>query len=183
MLNENDIKNMPIISGLRKAIVRGESLKTIKKMVQHLSENEMKRIMNYHTISSHLTILNLSLCMDKTYNRQYVIYLLENGADPNLEFEKTYSELIRETMTVTMLESRCGNVENIALLIKYGGDIYKKDKNGKNSLDHAIEGQNLDIIRKLKKKKRMDCLRIIKIFYKISNLNKDCIQHIVSFCF
>ena len=87
-----------------------------------------------------------------------------------------------KTMTPIMFQSRIGNVKNVDLLIKYGADIYKKDKNGKNSIDHAIEGKNIEVIRKLKKKKMMDYSRISIIFYNISNLNNDCIQNIVSFC-
>ena len=86
-------------------------------------------------------------------------------------------------MTPIMFQSRIGNEKNVELLIKYGADIYKKDKNGKNSIDHAIEGKNIEVIKKLKNKKMMDVSRITKIFYNFSDLNDDCIQHIVSFCF
>jgi len=163
------------------------SLQNMKKIIKNISINELEKIINsYPRINNkvnYLTMLNLSLNLDRSYDRKYIKFLLENGADPNLEFNQTFSENIQETMTVTMLESRIGNNENISLLIKHGADIYKKDKNGKDCLDHAIEGKNINVIKKLKNKKRKDFLRIRRIFYNLSNLNNDCIRNIVSFCF
>jgi hypothetical protein len=74
-------------------------------------------------------------------------------------------------------------VRNSFFKKKANKEIKEKILNQKEKLNILLTNLNANEFRKLKKKKRMDCLRIIKIFYKISNLNKDCIQHIVSFCF
>ena len=175
---------------LRMSIIKNDK-SNMTLLLNNLSKDEVVRIINCYPRNNqnHLTLLNLSLGYDTSHDRKYTKFLLENGANPNLEFKKTYDEILdnkrffKETMTAIMFESRIGNEKNVELLIKYGADIYKKDKNGKNSIDHAIEGQNVEVIRTLKKEKRRDCSRITKIFYNISNLNNDCIQNIVSFCF
>ena len=174
-----------VIIELRKAIIQKMPLQNMKNAIQNISKNELTKIINSYprNYNNHLTMLNLSLTYDKTSDRKYIKFLLENGADPNLEFKQTFSKIIQETMTITMLESRIGCNQNICLLIKHGADIYKKDKNGKNSIDHAIEGNNTMVVKKLKMKKKKDVARMRKIFYNATNLNDDCIQTILSFCF
>jgi len=177
--------NIDLIIELRKAIIRKMPLQDMKNAIQNISKNELTKIINSYprNYNNHLTMLSISLTYDNTSDRKYIKFLLENGADPNLEFKQTFSTIIQETMTITMLESRVGCSENVFLLIKYGADIYKKDKYGKNSIDHAIEGNNTSVVKKLKMKKKKDMARIRKIFYIVTSLNDDCIQTILSFCF
>jgi hypothetical protein len=170
---------------LRKVIIYGKPFQNMTDLVKNLSKDEVKTIINFYPRNtySHLTLLNLSLTYDKTPDRKYTKFLLENGANPNLEFKQTSSEMIQKTMTPIMFESKIGNSENVDLLIKYGADVYKKDNNGKNSLDHAIEARNDSVIKKLKKKKRKDCSKIRNAIFDVSHLNYDCVKNILSFCF
>jgi ankyrin repeat protein len=176
---------------LRQGIISQKPLQHMKNLLKNIPKDEVVKIINCYpgNQQSHLTLLNLSFHFRRRIATKYSEFLLANGANPNLEFKQSSEMLFNnemictKTMTPIMFQSRIGNVKNVDLLIKYGADIYKKDKNGKNSIDHAIEGKNIEVIRKLKKKKMMDYSRIAMIFYNISNLNNDCIQNIVSFCF
>jgi len=188
MLSEDFFK---IEKELRQGIISSKPLQHMKNLLKNIPKDEVVKIINCYpgNQQSHLTLLNLSFHFCGRKTTKYSEFLLANGANPNLEFKQSSDMLFNnemictKTMTPTMFQSRIGNEKNVELLIKYGADIYKKDKNGKNSIDHAIEGENVEVIRKLKKEKRRDCSRITKIFYNISNLNNDCIQNIVSFCF
>lgn len=166
---------------IRKVVVYKKPLKDLKRICTSLSKKDLQTVINRSNHNTNLTILNMSLSMDKTYDRKYITFLLQNGADPNLEFPCSTSEALQKSFTPLMMESKYGTVKNISVLIQYGGNIYKKDINGKDALDHAIEGCNTLVIRKLKKKKRQDYNKVRNTLFKHSNLNEDCVKDIVSF--
>lgn len=190
MLSEDFLNKM--MKDLRQVIIERKPLQHMTNLIKDIPKDEVVKIINCYpgNQQNHLTLLNLSFhFLHRTKTIKYSEFLLANGANPNLEFKQSSEMLFNnemictKTMTPIMFQSRIGNEKNVELLIKYGADIYKKDKSGKNSIDHAIEGKNIEVIKKLKNKKMMDVSRITKIFYNFSDLNDDCIQHIVSFCF
>ena len=87
-------------------------------------------------------------------NKACIELLLKNGADPNLEFKSSTSEVFVKDSTPFMIESQFGSAEIIDLMISYGANIYKKDVLGNDSLDYAIKSNNKTIVKKLKKKKK-----------------------------
>ena len=158
---------------LRKAIISNK-FKEIKNILYNLNYDDKIKIINYKHLNSNLTILNLSILCDTSYNKQMVVLFLENGADPNLK---------SNSKTVLMVESQHGTLKTNEILLKYGADPYLKDDEDKNSFDYVLKSKNQTIIKKFKKKKRSDFNKLKKIFYDISNLNDDCIKNVISYIY
>jgi len=167
---------------LRKAIINNK-FKEIKNILYSLNYDDKIKIINYIHYNSNMTLLNLSINYDKSYNKQIVILFLKNGADPNLKLKYTTSSILKKSKTLLMIESEFGTLKIVEILLKYGANSYLKDEEGKNSFYYAFKSKNHKIVKKFKKKKRNDFNKLKKIFYDISNINDDCIKNIISYIY
>ncbi len=85
-------------------------------------------------------------CQDA--NLKLIKYLLEHGA--NTEIKNKYFTVypIFEAVTST---NTSNPIEMIELLLKYNADIHKTDAFGNTLLHHAVELENIPLIKLLKK--------------------------------
>lgn len=72
------------------------------------------------------TLLSFAICYELTED---VEYLLQNGSDPNQETDDG----------IPLLSKACikNNIDLVHLLVKYGADVKKIDKEGKNALEYS----------------------------------------------
>ena len=162
------------IVGFRKAI----KLNSISQLKNHLSlipvEDRQYFLNDLNT--GKVGLLTLSFNYDKTTDKDIVNFLLLSGCNPNFPFLNGSTNLI---FSLFYDSSNIGD-----LLLKYGANIYTRDSEGKSVLDHAIFLNNIDMIKKIKRRIRKDKWKLRKVlFNSCLSLNEDCFNNIVSFIY
>lgn len=113
--------------------VADEDIETVKQLVQEGAD------VNYFTPSGDSPLL---VAID-AMNVELIQFLLDQGADPNPDPQKGYTLPLNIAVDIAVQaflneETEAISNETVELLVRYGADYTKKDKDGKNAADMAL---------------------------------------------
>lgn len=113
--------------------VADEEVEAVKQLVQEGAD------VNYFTPSGDYSLL---VAVD-TMNVELVRFLLDQGAIPNPDPQKGYTLPLNIAIDIAVQallneETEAISNETVELLVRYGADYTRKDKDGKNAADRAL---------------------------------------------